>query len=476
MLSPHPGSACANAAARGPPARRPRRARPPAAGAATGHPLTQETQLTTTGPLSFGQLSVMRAVQDLPVERWHESNLTTVWPLPEPVPVTAVRDALRTMTARHPSLRTVYDLSRPLAPRQSVHEEADAAVEVHAVDGAGAAEIGRITAQAAHRPFDLTAECAWRAHVFTRDGAATHVALQGHHIVADGSSKKVLGEDLTAALYDRDPLAPHAAYSLTDMAHQQRGDTFAHRRRAAERHWEKTLTASLEGGIRPDPRETAGTTGSDGADVVQGCLRSRASRAAAGELAERLGLSVPVVLLAAYAHAVGEVQDVHSLPMRLASSNRHGHAWTGHVTSMNQWTPLHIATDPTVSFADRARPLEMRCLQAYRNGMFDHDAIAAIRGRFPAHVALNESTWAFNHIVAGSSGGPAVLDESWQEAELTWEPVFLALGPRFYLRVTDNGPGGWEIRLRARGLGREQVAALLRTMHETLLFEASAAR
>ncbi|MFI2369919.1 condensation domain-containing protein [Streptomyces sp. NPDC018833] len=421
--------------------------------------------MSTTGPLSFGQLSVMRAVQSLPVERWHESNLKTLWVLPTAVPVAAAHRALRTLAVRHESLRTIYDISDPACPRQVVHEDPNTAVDVVDVGRATEQELRGITTDIAHRPFDLWSEYAWRASILTRDGEATHVAMVNHHILADGTAKKVLWDDLMTALTSPETPA-ESAYSLIRTAEEQRSYEFRAKRLAAERHWEKTLTASIDGGIPPE-------NGDGGTEVIRGCLRSRRSRAAAEQLATRVGLSVSVVLLAAYARAIAEVQGVRSIPMRMASSNRHGHPWVDHVTSMNQWTPLHIGVEDGTSFEDLARPLAMRSLQAYRNGMFDHDAIAAIRSRFPQHIARNESTWAFNHIIAGSSGDPGAFEEfGSEEGELTWEPVFLALGPRFYLRVTDNGNDAWAIRLRARGLGRDAVSEILTTIHKTLLSEA----
>ncbi|MEW1870470.1 condensation domain-containing protein [Streptomyces caelestis] len=426
----------------------------------------------TSGPLTFGQLSVMRAVQDLPVEQWHESNLRTLWTLPEPVPPTRAVNALRALCARHVSLRTVYDISEPTTPRQLVHEDAEPAIEVMRADGVSDAEVRALLADSAARPFTLWSEYAWRAVVLTREGMAVQVALVNHHVVADGSAKQILWEDMLTALREPDALAARKPYLLSEMAEQQRSDGFRGRLRAAERHWEKTLTTSLVDA--PKPERPSGPQD----EVFVARLLSRRSRTAVERVAARSGVSMFALLLAAYAQAVAEVQGVRSIPMRMVSSNRHGNPWTGHVTSMNQWVPTHVEVPAGTSVTALAQRLGLRSLQAFRNGIFDLDAIDEMCGRFPAAIASHDAVWSFNLIVKGVSGDPGSF-EPFEVAEeddgrIGYESAFLTLGPRFYLRVMDDGADAWALRLRARGVPRETAGAILRSVHETLIAEGRA--
>jgi len=425
----------------------------------------------TSGPLTFGQLSVMRAVQDLPVAQWHESNLRTLWTLPEPVPPARAVAALHALRARHVSLRTVYDLGDPAVPRQSVRDDVDPSIEVLAADGTDEAEMRTMLAASAARPFCLWSECAWRAVVLTRDGLAERIALVNHHIVADGSAKQILWQDLLAALREPGPAAAvQQPDLLTAMAREQRSEGFRARLRSAERHWEKALAASVAGGPPPRPSGNAPPE-----EVFVARLLSRRSRAAAERVAGHGGVSVFAVLLAAYATAVAEVQGVRSIPMRMVSSNRHGNPWTGHVTSMNQWVPVHVDVPAGDTVAELARRLGLKSLQAFRNGVFDLDAVTRLCARHPAAVASHDEVWSFNLIVQGVSGDPGsfepfeVTEE--EDGRVAYEPAFLTLGPRFYLRVMDDGKGAWALRLRARGVPHDTAGAVLRTVHETLLAE-----
>lgn len=408
------------------------------------------------GPLTFGQLSLWRNVQDLPRARWHEPNLTTVWPLPACTRVEAVRNALLLMEQRHVALRTTYDVSDPRNPRQRPHEPGralDVAVREGTEDDAH-----RLVAEMAVEPFDLRTDFGWRVRIIARGDTATHLAMVHHHILADGWGKGVLWQDLLAAITSPDGL-PDNAYSLVELAEAQRGKEFEARSRAVRRHWENTLTAASEGGL---------ADGDASADVVQACLRSRRSRAAAAHIAERLGLTTTTVLLTAYAIATERVQHVRSIPFRLLAANRVNPLWSHYLTTMNQWTPAHVESGD--DFATLARRLHRRGMQAYRLGMYDPDEIASLRGEFPVHIGATESAWAYNYITDAVSKDPRFPDGA-DDPAVTWEPVFQALGPRIYLRVTDDGHSSWVLRLRARGVPDDQVAALLHGTHDVLIAE-----
>jgi len=425
----------------------------------------------SSGPLTFGQLSLWRSVQHLPRERRHEGNLATVWTLPDGSSADAVTEAWHELQARHPSLHTIYRLSDPQEPQQVLHPHASR-VDISTVQTAAGGrdaeeEARRVVAALATEPFDLTSQYSFRVRVLEHRGRATHVAMVHHHLGADGMGKAILWDDLTAMLAGREPRTP--AYSLIGLAEEQRSATGAARHRAAVRHWEKIFTASA---ARNAP--LAGAEAGAETETLQVCLRSRRSRAAAAVLANRWELSVPTLALTAYVAAVADVQKVRSLPMWLLSANRFTPRWERCVSTVNQWTPTHVEATPEAGFAELARLLHRRGLQAYRHGMYNPDAMAEVRGRFPDRAAKVEHLWAVNHIIDPFSADSVVADGR-AEAALTWEPVFQALGPRFYLRITDNGRDSWALRLRARGLARDDLACMVRRVHEVLIAEAQRA-
>lgn len=374
--------------------------------------------METSGPLSFGQLSVMRAVQDLPVTQWHESNLRTLWTLPEPVPpakAVAARHALRT---RHVSLRTVYDLDDPAVPRQVVRSaaarkrwESSLAAKTSSTDAVRVFSQCRPAARSrARKP---SARCSWAISV-SRWGGCPAGVRPGSRRAASMFCHRICLADPSATMW-----------------------------------WLTSATRS-----------------------------ARASR--------RGGVSVFALLLAAHATAVAEVQGVRSIPMRMESSNRHGNSWTGHVTSMNQWAPTHVgvsAGGAVTALAQRLAlglglGLGLKSLPAFRNGVFDLDAVTRRCARHPAAVASHDEVWSFNFIVRGVSGDPGSFEpfEATEEDDRrpAYEPAFLTLGPRFHPRVMDDGADAWALRLRANGVPRETAGAVLRTMHETLLAQGRA--
>src|SRR2546423_6460576 len=96
-----------------------------------------------TAPVSFGQLSVWRTQElTIPVDRWQESNLTYVWPVPPATTVRTLHRELDRLAVRHESLRTSFELTGPAPPRQLVHPPApvDLAVRRVAAGGGSAAQ------------------------------------------------------------------------------------------------------------------------------------------------------------------------------------------------------------------------------------------------------------------------------------------------------------------------------------------------
>jgi hypothetical protein len=403
-----------------------------------------------SGPLSYGQLSVWRDVEHLPPERRHEANTWAYWTLPAGLETAAVRRALGELGRRHRSLHTRYDVTDPAAPRQV----ADTALEGPQVTEADHAAGNPVPALLA-RPFDLENEVGWRAQIVTRAGRPSAVALVKHHMTADGWCEDVLRADFLRLLHDpRTPADPPPG--PLELARWQRGEHGARQNAAALDHWRRVLAAG-----------PAAFPVRDAQRPLQCVLRSRAALAGGRALAQRLGASLPGVVLAAYLRGVAELTERTVLVAQLMSANRFLPRWRSVVTSMNQWTAAPVPLRPQDDFEAQVRLVNRAAMTAYRHGMYDVDALSGLRRHEWPHPQPQEATCAFNFL--GMDGiAPAGRG---REPTVVWEEPFSTIGPRCYLRAAAEGDGGLTLRLRVTGISRQRTLELLTGIHDLLVAE-----
>ncbi|MEU2618164.1 condensation domain-containing protein [Streptomyces sp. NPDC007157] len=403
----------------------------------------------------MGQLSVWHDIRDLPPVRWHEPNNAAAWPLSRGVDAGRVRAAVRAMVTRHPSLRTRYDLHDAEAPGQ-LPPDAHCHDELPVIEG-GDAEPESIAAELAAEPFDLGREHGWRARLLTRDGTASHLLFIKHHIVADAWAQELLRQEFQQALTDSVGLGPTPP-GPAELAAEQHTPAGLRRQAAALDHWAQLLD-------RAPAAALPGAVGARG-DVVQGTMHSAPARAAAHTVADRAGVSVSSVILAAYACGVARACGTDSLLVQLMSANRFSSRWKNLVTSMNQWVPALIEDAREGDLGMLARAVHWSGLTAFRHGMHDVTAVAALLARRPD---APEPACAFNYVAVPENaphraGGP-VPDSA---PAITWEEPFTTIGPRCYARASENAHS-LSVRLTAKDLSRAQCAALLWDLHDTLL-------
>ncbi|MET0133330.1 MAG: condensation domain-containing protein [Kibdelosporangium sp.] len=394
--------------------------------------------MARSGLLSFGQLSVWREVTSLPVEPGHRPNVTAIWPLPESATVFAVQRALRALAAKHGSLRTTYQSG----PGQVEHSQ----LQEFPVSTSDCPESAVVAAELAAESFQLENSHSWRACVVTR---ASSLVFTNHHIVADASAHEILRRDLLLALADPTALQPD--YSLIDFAEEQRSARMRAKYTASVQNWRPSLD-------EPTHVEWAGES-----TVLQASLRSSRLLPAAGAIAAQTGVSVPSVLLSAYARAAADLVPIDVVPLRIMSSNRFGARTAEYVTTMNQWTPFWLPVSDA-GLADLARDVHVRTLKACRLGCYDPAAVADLRAARPPLQKYEEPVWGFNFVPARPSGNAD------PDGPVRFEEIANMWGHRFYLRAFEDGT----LRFRAGGLSREQVTALLRRVHDVVLHAGSA--
>ncbi|MFJ6749532.1 condensation domain-containing protein [Streptomyces sp. NPDC091266] len=409
-------------------------------------------------PLSLGQLSVWQDIRSLPDARRHEPNNAVAWPLPRGVDAPQVRTAVRAIAARHPSLRTRYDIRDADAPGQ-LPPDADCQDTLPAIEDTSAAPAG-LAAELAREPFDLSDQHGWRARLLTRSGIPSHLLFVKHHIAADAWAQELLHQDFRQALTDPGQLGPLPP-GPADLAAEQHSAAGLRRQAAALDHWSRLLDRAPTAGL-PRPADATG-------GVVQGTLHSATARPAAHAVAERARVSVASVVLAAYVRSVARMCGTDALLVQLMSANRFGGRWKNLVTSMNQWVPALIEAARNEDLVKLADAVHWSSLGAVRHGMHDVTAVAALRARMPG---APEAACAFNYVAVPDRAPLDALPHRESAPAhppvLTWEEPFTTIGPRCYARALESDDA-LTVRLTAKDLGQERCAALLWDLHESLL-------
>ena len=152
-------------------------------------------------PLSCGQRPLWLQYQLDPGNPIY--NVGSLWRVRTPLDLPALRRALASLVRRHAVLRTTFHAGPGGEPVQRIHEAGDAALRLTDIAGWSDARVASCLHEELARPFDLTAEPAFRVHVLTRAGADHFVQFVFHHIVYDHWSLALLIADLQR-FYDAD--------------------------------------------------------------------------------------------------------------------------------------------------------------------------------------------------------------------------------------------------------------------------------
>ncbi|MFD2168535.1 amino acid adenylation domain-containing protein [Tumebacillus lipolyticus] len=269
-----------------------------------GEQLPPLTKLARQGdiPLSFAQqrlwffdqLSEERALYNVP----------TLWKINGSLQLEALRWSLNRIVERHEALRTSFQ-EKAGEPIQVISPPFE--VPLLETDlthlGAGATAEARLRAKhAAAIPFDLATGRLIRAHVYRTAAQETLLLLNLHHIVSDGWSIGVLWKEL-AALYesflDAEPIdLPNLEIQYADFARWKRdwmrGDLLAKRLE----FWRDQLKGPLPVLHLPTdhPRGEMQTY----RGYTRGNLLSQSLHQQLNELAKRQGVTLYMLLLAAY--------------------------------------------------------------------------------------------------------------------------------------------------------------------------------
>lgn len=411
---------------------------------------------TTTYPMTIGQLSVYRDVERLPPGRLWEANLQPlVWDIPTACTVQDVWDALAALAMRHESLRTNYAIAEDGSPVQFLGAHAAEEVLARVERGvADAAELPDLLATKYQEELDIYHGIPWRAWVITEDGVPKHVLYIVHHMAADGAASLIMQDDFHALLAGRE-LPPPSGQPIA-LALDQQG-AGAHRLRAAERHWRRTLGAAPRCARVATPREemlgATLTTGIPLEDLHAG--------------AAKLDVTVATVVLAAYYRAVREVMGRSAVLILAISANRFDSGTAGIVTSLNQWAPILLDFDGGETFPELVAKVHGKSLNGLKNSICDPDAVMRIREEFferadpPVDQGFN-----INTILAPPGFAPRVEQ---RPSRVEFAPPARNSGPGFYLIARGIETIDCIVRCNRPDVDGEKLGAIMESLQRTLL-------
>ncbi|MCG5439826.1 condensation domain-containing protein [Micromonospora foliorum] len=397
-------------------------------------------------PLTMGQFSLWQdAVRRPAGQRW-ESNMNPVWSVPPGIGTDKVRWALAALADRHESLRTHYVTAGGSSDvRQVVAASAPAAYQ-------GTVEQEQWSTMAAEQlrlPFDLTQQAPWRAWAVQKDGLTSQVQLVVHHLAADGAALAVLQQDFQSLIESRQATRP--APTPRGLAARQREPVYVARLAAAAEYREQTIAAApQEAGI---VRE----------GLLRACAHTGISFGLARRTAQRLEVTLPNLLFAAYSHALAGAAGGDSPLLCLLSANRLEPSVRNLVSSMTQWVPVRSAGDAGRPFAAVAADANINAIRALQHGIVDPATVAPLdldRGCFFTFVSPPPGTDA----AAGGGLGPSRIE---------WLPPRGRSGPSFYLIASVFPEVSLTLRVMRSGYEREDLERLLSSMTTMLRQEAT---
>ncbi|HEX6472234.1 MAG TPA: condensation domain-containing protein [Streptosporangiaceae bacterium] len=369
--------------------------------------VTYEGGRDAEGPLSIGQLNILRWLEDLPRNYGWEKGVLDV---PAGAAVEDVGAALAALVARHEGLRTYYDVTGP-EPVQRVRASGEVTVELyelgpeHDPDALPVAELRQRLRECLYgRPTPDQREVQMRIAVATRGDLAITGVVQYSHLAVDYFAVALLEREFAEMM--RDPAARlrgPARHQPLDQAQADRTPRLRRRAAAALEQWESGLRAAPQCAY-PAAAGAAGTGGTAAAE-----LRSEAAAMALANAANRTGLSRPTIVMAAMSAVLGHRTGAPTVTFMALSANRFDSMLSDYIGSLVQSVLISLDVDDT-GFDALARRAWHATLRSARYGTYDVDQRTGIADRVQRERGVHFSFEPlFNNRVADtmSSRSPA---------------------------------------------------------------------
>ena len=226
-------------------------------------------------------------------------NMVSFWSAPVARGLPHALAAFRSVLARHEVLRSRFVELRDVVVAQAVSAEAVPIETRDLSDQDSPARQAALEAEAlkqAHRPFDLTSECATRVFLFELDAHEIGVVLCIHHIAADAWSLSLLRRELTEAFGSQELSSSPPPLQYADYAGWQRATESSPQVAADIEWWCGKLAGAPELSLFP-PDRSGSVAGAAMTSFRLDAALSDSIRA----MARRQGTTVYMALLAACA-------------------------------------------------------------------------------------------------------------------------------------------------------------------------------
>ncbi|THA24433.1 aminotransferase class III-fold pyridoxal phosphate-dependent enzyme [Streptomyces sp. RKND-216] len=293
--------------------------------------------------------------------------------------LSALREAVQAVVARHEGLRTVFS---PDEGRQRVLSVDAFDVPLVRFGASGTDAAGWADAAAwADEVFDLEAGPLVRAAVERLDDTHHRLHLTAHHTVVDGWAFRVVLEEIgrlysAAVGTDTEPLPPARQFrELVQREHERRS---GERLRAHERFWLDTHADPAPALRLPTDRPRPARSSSEGASVTV-TLEDGLSRriASAGS---RLGCTPFTLLLSAYAGLLHRLTGADDVVIGVPVAQRDEPGADRVVGNCSSVLPLRSRPAPDASVRDVTVAMQRHLAEAFAHG---DCSFAAIASRLP---------------------------------------------------------------------------------------------
>lgn len=425
--------------------------------------LALEQPLSKRAPLTFGQLSLWRSIQGLAPEA---CNLPQVWKLPTGSALRSVEAALETLERRHEALRTRYEQGGEHGLLQAVWDPAPTGLNVVEADGDPDAAADAAAQRLAVRGFDLAVDRPWRACVLVVAGSCARLVICFHHIAVDGWSINQLHAEFLTLVGGG--VLPGGAPSARALAAEQWSAARQNHRKSDTRFWQAIFESAPA-----MHRETA----SAALSTRWARLGSDEACDAAGQIAARLQVSVPSVLLAAFCLALSRRTGQDRLLIAVYFNNRGDPRWRTLVASQNQIVPLLVTLQPEEHFDALVARVHRDSIRSYKHGAYNVDDVhqlgakygysGSVSGAFEGSVS-GFFRYFFNYL------GQYQQDQTPPDGELATGTAGRNIGAPLYLLAQDGKTLTCTLRENSAGTGFDSVAGLLHLLLDLIIKAAEA--
>jgi Condensation domain len=326
------------------------------------------------GPLTVSQKMILQRLLDKSSDHWYYRMPEWVLELPGEVALDGIVATFGALLSRYESLRTTYVVGDE--PVQRVARSGELAIDVYEIEDQHEDTLAvarELTQRLRAREFDLAGEWPLRVAVAVSGGVPFVAAVVFSHLAVDFTGMSIVGREFTRLAADparREEPGPF--HQPLDQAEADRSARGQRRAAAAARYWRHCLR------YRPQclhPVPPGAPPGPGG--PLSGWLWSPAAALALPHVAERVGATRQMVVLAAVCAVLGRRAGHDRCVFSMLANNRYERQLRDYVGTQVQETLLSIDTE-AASFDELVRRAGAATLTASLNAQIDRQDLLRI--------------------------------------------------------------------------------------------------